>query len=147
MKISNEDGEILVRTSRLVVTEYIKGRKQIDLPPEIISRFSYNSGVFVTLTKKENLRGCIGFPTSERRLYRSLVDAAISSATEDPRFSPIKQEELDDIIFEVTVLTSPVVIKARDPLEYPRMIKVGRDGLIIRWKFGSGLLLPQVPLE
>jgi len=75
------------------------------------------------------------------------VDAAIASATSDPRFLPVKYEELSEITFEVTVLTSPIVIKVEDPAEYPKMIKVGRDGLIVKWEFGSGLLLPQVPIE
>lgn len=47
----------------------------------------------------------------------------------------------------MTVLTPPVVIEAKDPSEYPSLIKVGRDGLVVRWEFGSGLLLPQVPVE
>src|SRR5215467_13254163 len=109
MKISNEDGDILVRTSRLVVTEYLRSRKKIELPAEIITRFSYNSGIFVTITQDKNLRGCIGFPTPEGKLYQSLVDAAIASATEDPRFPPVIYEELNKIIFEVTVLSPPVV--------------------------------------
>src|SRR5579885_401990 len=144
--ISDDDGQVLVKTSRQVVTEYLKGKK-IELPKEIKSRFSFKSGVFVTLSKKEDLRGCIGFPTPDRILHQSLVDAAIASATEDPRFPPVGVEELDEITFEVTVLTPPVEIKVKDPSEYPKMIKIGRDGLIVKWEFGAGLLLPQVPVE
>lgn len=147
MSFSDEDGEILVKTARSVVTEYLKIRKKIVLLEDFKSRFSYNSGVFVTLNKAEELRGCIGFPTPERKLYQSLVDAAIASATEDPRFSPVEYEELSDISFEVTVLTPPEEICVENTLEYPSKIKVGRDGLIVRWEFGAGLLLPQVPVE
>ncbi len=147
MSISDRDGEVLVKTARTTVTEYLKTRKKIILPEDFTSRFSYNSGVFVTLSKTKELRGCIGFPTPEKRLYQSLVDAAIASATEDPRFPPVKHEELGDISFEVTVLTQPVEVRVENTLEYPRKIKVGRDGLIVRWEFGSGLLLPQVPIE
>lgn len=145
--ISDSDGETLVRTSRAVLTEYLKTGKKIVPSDEIKSRFSFNSGVFVTLSEGEDLRGCIGFPTPDRKLYQSLVDASIASATEDPRFPPIRYEELDRITLEVTVLTPPSLIKVNDPSQYPSMIKVGRDGLVIRWKFGSGLLLPQVPVE
>ncbi|MGI0083270.1 MAG: TIGR00296 family protein, partial [Nitrosopumilaceae archaeon] len=49
--------------------------------------------------------------------------------------------------FEVTVLTPPVEVRVENTLDYPSKIKVGRDGLIVRWEFGSGLLLPQVPIE
>ena len=147
MSVLDEDGQTLVKAARLVVTKYIKERKKIELAKEIKSRFSYKSGVFVTLNKEDNLRGCIGFPTPDRILHQSLVDAAIASSTEDPRFPPVRLEELDEITFEVTVLTPPVEIKVNSTSEYPRMIKIGRDGLIVKWQFGSGLLLPQVPVE
>ncbi len=147
MSLSDEDGQILVKTARLVVTEYLKEGKKIEISDDIKSKFSYKSGVFVTLSKEENLRGCIGFPTPDRTLHQSLVDAAIASSTEDPRFLPVRYEELNDITFEVTALTPPVEITVRDPSEYPKMIKIGRDGLIVKWKFGAGLLLPQVPVE
>ena len=147
MNLSDSDGEILVKMARAVVTEYLKTRKIIMLQEDFKSRFSYNSGVFVTLNKAKDLRGCIGFPTPEKKLYQSLVDAAIASATQDPRFPPVRYEELKDISFEVTVLTPPVEVRVENTLEYPSKIKMGRDGLIVRWEFGSGLLLPQVPIE
>jgi uncharacterized protein len=69
-----------------------------------------------------------------------VIEAAIAAATQDPRFSPVSRRELPKIIFEVSVLTEPSeVIEHND-------ILVGRDGLILRWKYGSGLLLPQVPV-
>ena len=110
-------------------------------------KFSFNSGVFVTLNNPDGLRGCIGFPMPEKKLSYAIVDGAIAAATEDPRFSPVNRKELDDIVFEVTVLTPPIEIDVSDPLEYLSKIKVGRDGLIIRHSFSSGLLLPQVPVE
>ncbi len=75
------------------------------------------------------------------------IEGAIAAATEDPRFPSVKTNELNDIVFEVTVLTPPVEIDVSDPMEYLEKIKVGRDGLIIRHSFSSGLLLPQVPVE
>lgn len=147
MILSELDGENIVKTARATVTEYLKTGKKINLDEDFKSKFSYNSGVFVTLNKKENLRGCIGFPTPVKKLYQSLVDASIASATEDPRFPPVRYDELNEISFEVTILTSPKEVKVTNPLEYPNKIKVGRDGLIVKWEFGSGLLLPQVPVE
>ena len=147
MTLSDQDGEIIVKTARAATTEYLKTGKKINLQEDFKSKFSYNSGVFVTLNKRENLRGCIGFPTPVKKLYQSLVDAAIASATEDPRFPPVKYEELNEISFEVTVLTSPEEVKVANPHEYLEKIRVGRDGLIVKWEFGSGLLLPQVPVE
>src|SRR5207245_4640748 len=127
MIISDKEGEILVKNVKLAVVEYIRMDKKISLSDETKNRFSYNSGVFVTLSKGENLRGCIGFPTPEKKLYQSLVDAAIASATEDPRFRPVRYEELGEITFEVTVLTPPTVIKVNEPSVYPNKIKVGRE--------------------
>jgi len=147
LSLSDEDGQILVKTARLAVTEYLMSGKRIELSREIKSKFSFKSGVFVTLNKEENLRGCIGFPTPDRILHQSLVDAAMASATEDPRFPPVIHEELNEITFEVTALTPPIELKVKDPLEYPKMIKIGRDGLIVKWEYGAGLLLPQVPVE
>ena len=145
--ISDSDGEVLVCTARDIVTEFLRKGRRMSPSDDAKSRFSFNSGVFVTLNKGDELRGCIGFPTPDRKLYQSLADAAIASATEDPRFLPVRDDELGEISFEVTVLTPPEVVRVRDPSEYPTAIKVGRDGLVVRWEFGSGLLLPQVPVE
>jgi len=146
-KLSNEDGEILVKTARQVVTEYLKNRTKIKLEQTFESNFSYNSGVFVTLNNQIGLRGCVGFALPDKKLYNALVDAAISAATEDPRFPPVTAKELEEITFEVTVLTPPEVIHVSDTKEYPSQIKVGKDGLIVKRGFNSGLLLPQVPIE
>ena len=146
-KFSNEDGEILVKTARQVVTEYLKNRTKINLEQTFESNFSYNSGVFVTLNNPMGLRGCVGFALPDKKLYNALVDAAISAATEDPRFPPVTAKELEEITFEVTVLTPPEVIHVSDTVEYPSRIKVGKDGLIVKHGSNSGLLLPQVPVE
>ena len=145
--LTDADGEKLVKTVRLVVTEYIKNNKKLQLGKDFESRFSFESGVFVTLNNQSGLRGCVGFPLPDKRLSTALVDASIAASTEDPRFPSVKAEELDDITFEVTVLTPPVEIQVSDPLEYPSKIKIGRDGLIVKHSLYSGLLLPQVPLD
>ncbi len=146
-KISNEDGEILVKTARRIVTEYLNSRTKAKLDEKFVTNFSFNSGVFVTLNNQVGLRGCIGFPLPDKKLYNALVDAAIASATEDPRFPSVSSQELEEITFEVTVLSPPEIIHVSDTTEYPSQIKVGRDGLIVRHGFTSGLLLPQVPIE
>jgi hypothetical protein len=146
-KLSDSDGVLLVKTARQAVTEFLSNGNQIRLEAELEKKFSFDSGVFVTLNKPDGLRGCIGFPMPEKKLSRAIVEGAIAAATEDPRFPPVTTKELDDITFEVTVLTPPVEIDVSDPMEYLTKIKVGRDGLIVRHSFYSGLLLPQVPGE
>jgi len=145
--LSDSDGEKLVKTARAVVTEFLKTKNKMKLDKDFEESFSSNAGVFVTLNHQSNLRGCIGYPLPDKKLYNALQEAAISAATEDPRFPSVSFEELDQITFEVTVLTPPQEIEVLDPLEYPSKIKVGRDGLIVKSGFNSGLLLPQVPKE
>ena len=146
-QLSDSDGVFLVKTARMAVTEFLSTGKKMKLESEYEKKFSVNSGVFVTLNNADGLRGCIGFPMPDKKLSNGIIDAAIAAATEDPRFSPVKTDELGDIVFEVTVLTPPVEIIVTDPMEYLEKIKVGRDGLIIKHSFSSGLLLPQVPAE
>ena len=146
-KLSDSDGVLLVKTARQAVTEFLSNGNQIRLEAELEKKFSFDSGVFVTLNKPDGLRGCIGFPIPEKRLSHAIIEGAIAAATEDPRFPPVTTKELNDITFEVTVLTPPMEIDVSDPMEYLTKIKVGRDGLIVRHSFYSGLLLPQVPGE
>jgi uncharacterized protein len=145
--ISDSEGAELVRLARRAVEMYL--RDLMVIKPE--KDDSAKAGVFVTLNyqtrnREEHLRGCIGFPLPEKMLRQSVVEAAIAAATEDPRFPPVDRQELDSMIFEVSVLTPPEEIKA-SPADYGQEIKIGRDGLLFRWRYGSGLLLPQVPVE
>lgn len=103
--------------------------------------FMQKCGIFVTLKKHGDLRGCIGFIQGVEPLGQAIQQMAIAAATQDSRFSPVKLEELDDIELEISVLTPLQDVK--DISE----IKLGRDGLILQRGAHSGLLLPQVPLE
>jgi uncharacterized protein len=147
--ISNIEGEQLVKLARKAVQKYLG--EPVDINIDSLERFSQKTGVFVTLisvrSKEEQLRGCIGFPLSEKKLYQSIIEAAIAAATQDPRFNPVKKGELANIIFEVSILTPPEEIRVQSPNEFPNHIRLGRDGLILKWKYGTGLLLPQVPIE
>jgi len=145
-EFSDADGEELVKFARRAVTEFLRNNSKID-DDEFNSKFNFDSGVFVTLNKQDSLRGCIGYPIPVKKLSEGLIDAAISAATQDARFSPVSSDELDKITFEVTVLTPPVEIKVEQCKDYLKEIKVGRDGLIVENSYSSGLLLPQVPTE
>jgi uncharacterized protein (TIGR00296 family) len=96
---------------------------------------------------REELRGCIGYPTPDLPLTEAVIDAAVSAATRDPRFPPLEKGELNRIIVEVSILTPPSIIKVRNPQEYPKELQIGRDGLIVEQGYFKGLLLPQVPVE
>ncbi len=73
------------------------------------------------------MRGCIWFLLPVKRLSEGLIDAAIAAATQDPQLSSVKIDELDHIVFEVTVLTLPIEINIEDPMDYLSIIKIGRE--------------------
>ncbi|MFA5796813.1 MAG: AmmeMemoRadiSam system protein A [Candidatus Woesearchaeota archaeon] len=104
-------------------------------------------GCFVSLHKKNQLRGCIGFPKAIMPLFEEVIAATKAAAFEDPRFEPVIEKELADIVIEISVLTRPELIKVTDAQEYLEKIEIGRDGLIIKSNGFSGLLLPQVATE
>ena len=142
--LSLEEGKKAVKLARKAIESYLKDKEIIK--DRFSGIFEEKRGVFTTLTKHGELRGCIGFPYPVKRLDEAIIESAIAAATEDPRFPPVKLEEMDEIIVEVTVLTSPKKVDA-PPLERPKAIEIGKHGLIVKYKYFSGLLLPQVAVE
>ena len=128
-ELSDDDGQILVKMARNAVTEYLQNNTRIN-NKEFNSRFNIDSGIFVTITKENSLRGCIGYPLPIKKLSNAVIDSAIAAATEDPRFPAINPNELDNLIFEVTVLTPPIEIKVEKHEDYLSAIKIGRDGIV-----------------
>ncbi len=98
-------------------------------------------GLFVTLKKRGDLRGCIGEIIAEKPLYRLVGTVALKSALEDPRFRPLGSEELKDVEIELSVLTPPA------PVTGAGDVVVGRDGVILRKDGRSAVFLPQVATE
>ena len=128
--ISTDDGTILVKTARKAVTQYLTNHKKIS-DPIFDEKFSFNAGVFVTINDKSGLRGCIGYPLAVKKLSDALIDAAISASTNDPRFSPVKINDLDELVFEVTVLSDTEELSTHSDDDILDSIKIGRDGLIV----------------
>jgi len=149
--LSLTEGKLLVELARKAVEEYLKNRKRIDVPEDIPKKLLQPLGVFVTINSVKNgekeLRGCIGYPYPTTPLAEAVIESAIDSATQDPRFYPLSLRELGDVVFEVSVLTSPQLVEVNKPSEYPSKIEVGKDGLITERGIFKGLLLPQVPVE
>jgi len=150
-QLTLEEGKLLVNLARQTVTEILKNGKTLQVPDDVSSNLMEPCGVFVTLNSVRKgtkmLRGCIGLPYPTTPLAQAVIEAALSAATQDPRFPPVAPEELDHVVFEVSVLTPPELVTATKPIEYPSKIKVGQDGLIIEKGYHKGLLLPQVPVE
>ncbi len=149
--MTRDEGKFLVKLARQTVTTYLKTGKIVQVPADVDSKLIEPCGVFVTLNTVNNgtkrLRGCIGLPYPTSPLVKAVIETSVSAATQDPRFPPVKLQELDNIVFEVSVLTPPELVKVEKPTDYPSKIKVGRDGLILEQGYHKGLLLPQVPVE
>lgn len=144
-----EQGRFLVKTARDAITEHLSHRSRISPPEETPDQLREKAGVFVTIKSHpgDELKGCIGHPYPESPLIEALIDSAISACSNDPRFPPVKESEIDGIILEVTVLTPPEEMKVARPSEYPKEIEIGRHGLIVKKGWYQGLLLPQVAVE
>lgn len=139
-----KEGEKAVKLARKAIEEYLETRKVIKDRLEGV--FSEKRGVFTTLIKHGELRGCIGFPYPIKRLDEAIIESAIAAAVDDPRFEPVRRSEMEEIIVEVTVLTEPEKINAK-PKDLPKFVEIGRHGLMVRKGLFSGLLLPQVAVE
>jgi AmmeMemoRadiSam system protein A len=121
-----------------VVQAAVRGGPQPDFPD--LAELREPRGVFVTLHSRGHLRGCLGHIQADLPLVVATAQMAVAVTRDDPRFSPVRTEELDGIEVEVSVL-SPLRAIA------PEEVVVGRDGLLIRRGRSAGLLLPQVATE
>ena len=128
----------LVQLAKRTVERYVKEGKVLkaeELTPEMRER----TGVFVSIHKGGELRGCIGtFEPQRSNVAEEIIANAISSATSDPRFSPIRPDELEDLEYSVDVLTTPQPVKSQDQLD-PK-----RYGVIVEAGWRKGLLLPDL---
>ena len=150
-ELSLDEGKFLLELARSAVKEHLGTRKHISPPENTPKKLFEHCGVFVTINKLENgepqLRGCIGYPYPTNPLVEAVIDSAINAATEDPRFPSLTPSELGEVVFEVSVLTPPELIKTNNPKDYVSKFKVGEHGLIVERGIFKGLLLPQVPVE
>ena len=144
--LSPEQGEKLVKLARQAISFHVS-KKKLKIEEDVKREFPRLSGAFVTLEKEGILRGCIGVVNAVYPLYQAVADSAVSAAFSDPRFPHLDREELDKITISVSALTNPGAIIVRNPEDYVKHIQIGRDGLLIKGVFNSGLLLPIVAVE
>ena len=138
----------LTDTEKKTLLEVVRKTIEARLSGESIPSFNLESqvlkekrGAFVTLKKHGHLRGCIGYIEARRPLYATVAEMAAAAAFDDPRFPPLRPDEMKHITAEISVL-SPL-----KELEDVNEIEVGIHGLYIVKGFHSGLLLPQVATE
>ena len=137
-KQRNEDA--YVRLARAAVNAWVEWRKRPELPEDLPAEMlSGRAGVFVSLHKDGMLRGCIGtIQAVKRNIAEEIVENGISAATKDPRFSPVRPEELEALEISVDVLGKPEKIRSKEELD------VKRYGVIVTKGFQRGLLLPNL---
>lgn len=135
--ISKKDGMHLLELARYVLEG--KFQKICRFPPSQQKTISFSllemRGIFVTLWKENQMRGCIGSPFPKLPLKDAVIDCAIRSATEDSRFPPVKAEELPHITISVSILSSPKPTRLDQ-------IQLGVHGVIVSDGYQHGLLLP-----
>ena len=144
--LTYDEGQLALQIARENIESILNGHEYLcdKQLPEI---FHEKLGVFVTLNKNNNLRGCIGYPEPYESLIDGLLDVSLSAAFDDPRFNPVSKNEFDDISIEISVLTKPELIEVNTYEEYLDKICIGIDGLIIENGYHRGLFLPQVATE
>ncbi len=128
-----------VELAKKAIKEYVKNRKILTCPKEIPIEMQKKAGVFVCLKKHGQLRGCIGtFLPCEENIYKEIIRNAISAATEDPRFLPVEEDELEDIEYSVDVLSEPIKVQDISELDQKKF------GVIVVKGYKKGLLLPDL---
>lgn len=145
--LSEKHGQALVKMARRTIEDSLdagsndRGQDDAVLNDPLMRE---KHGVFVTLTKSGQLRGCIGFLEGRESVADAVRHNAVNAAFSDPRFPPLKASELKDLEIEVSILTEPEVLEYRDSSDLLAKLNPGIDGVIIRHGLSSATFLPQV---
>jgi AmmeMemoRadiSam system protein A len=126
--------------AKKAIEAYVKEGKEIEAPSKLSSEIkTKRAGVFVTIYKGKELRGCIGtYLPTQKNIAEEIINNA-RSASQDPRFSPLRVEELPKLKYEVSLLSKPKLISDKNKLN-PK-----KDGVLVFSSLGrSGLLLPDL---
>ncbi len=129
-----------VRLARYSLEHYVKTGKKAPMPENLSSQLlSERAGVFVSLKKHGALRGCIGTisPVTDC-IGEEILRNAVSAGTQDPRFPPVREDELSQLVYSVDVLSSP------EPIDSAQMLDVKQYGVIVSKGHRKGLLLPNI---
>jgi AmmeMemoRadiSam system protein A len=139
--LNDRDKSDLLALARKSVEMAVAEHKEYE-PEAILSEaLNQDRGAFVTLRELGELRGCIGYTSPTKPLYRTVRETATLAALRDSRFRPVETSELPRLQYEISVL-SPL----RRVIDL-QQIKIGQDGLLMKNGEYEGLFLPQVPVE
>ncbi len=151
-ELSFEHGEYLVKIARKAVEEKLLNNKGPIIPENIPEIFRRPGMTFTTIETyfpdgRTMLRGCIGFLVPVYSLIEATIKSALEAAFNDPRFPPLSIDEIDNVVFEVTVLSEPEELVVNDVWDRPKHIVIGKHGLVVEKGWFKGTLLPVVPIE
>jgi len=141
MEFSDDEKNVLLKAARDSIKAVFGEVEEPLIDFEKYPSLKIKAGAFVTLTIRNELRGCIGYILAETTLFETVCDAARQAAFRDPRFLPLSYPELNQIEIEISVLSIPHRIDSYDEIE------IGKHGLILTHYGRRGLLLPQVATE
>ncbi len=129
----------LVELAKKAVEAYVREKRIISPPENLTEEMRDRAGVFVSLKKRGQLRGCIGtFLPTTNNVAEEVIKNAISAATQDPRFFPVQEEELEEITYSVDVLSEPEKVEDISKLDAKKY------GVIVTKGPLKGLLLPDL---
>jgi AmmeMemoRadiSam system protein A len=137
--LPDNERRALLELARRAVAEAVQHGRLPEIEPAS-GPLANPSGVFITLRRRSRLRGCIGQVEALKSLAEAVAHCAMGAALEDPRFEPVRPDELAEIEIEISALSRLERVQ-------PEQIEVGRHGLLISRGARRGLLLPQVASE
>lgn len=137
--LDRAEKRLLLDVARCALMSAVDGTEPTASPPCDVP-CAESSGAFVTLQRRGQLRGCIGEINSKESLTKVITRCTRAAALEDPRFRPVRADELGEINIEISVLSPPRESKAEE-------IEAGKHGLIVSRGYRRGVLLPQVATE
>ena len=137
--LSHNDRRALLDLARHAISEAVLRQGIPDLPPAS-QRLAERGGAFVTIHCDGKLRGCIGRLDAASALAETVAQCAISAALHDPRFRPLREDEIPRLELEISVVSEPRPIK-------PEEVEVGTHGILVSRGASRALLLPQVAVE
>ena len=145
MPLSSTDRQYLLRLARQAIVHHLLGEEPPPVDAASLSESLAGDGAsFVTLTKRGDLRGCIGSLEPRRPLVEDVRENAIAAAFHDPRFPPVGPEELDELCIEVSVLSAPRPLSYDRPDDLIAQLHPGVDGVVIESGWNRATFLPQV---
>jgi AmmeMemoRadiSam system protein A len=135
---SPDERSLLIALAHRAITSKLNSQEIVLQAPS--AHLDERRGVFTTLYRKGDLRGCVGYALPITSLYRAVAETARGAAFDDPRFVPVTLAGVDGLKVSLSILSRLTPLR-------PEEVEVGRHGLLVTAGARRGLLLPQVPLE